>query len=226
MKNNSQKKHKLLWKKFWEACYTGDYMACYDLHRLIGYPFYYFGVNQGIKANYFTLLAFFFRFISCFFFISEIYVFRLIGLAFLNLGLAVDCIDGPLARYQKGTSKLGEWLASQLIALKTIIVWSSICYGTYISENDPNILLNGLIIIGHLFFAYHLEREKNRFKINQKGAVTYGPKKHNKIGLEFALDAIIFIFVALNQNFLLFEIMVYILAIPWLILFRQGIKSF
>ena len=89
-----------------------------------------------------------------------------------------------------------------------------------------NILLNGLIIIGHLFFAYHLEREKNRFKINQKGAVTYGPKKHNKIGLEFALDAIIFIFVALNQNFLLFEIMVYILAIPWLILFRQGIKSF
>ena len=37
-----------------------DYMVCYDVHRLIGYPFYYFGANQGIKANYFTLLAFFF----------------------------------------------------------------------------------------------------------------------------------------------------------------------
>ena len=217
---------KSTWDDFWEACYTGDYMVCYDLHRVIGFPFYYFAIKRNIKANLLTIFAFFLRFIACFYFVSDIYIYRIIGLIFLNLGLAVDCIDGPVARYQKGTSKLGEWLASQLIALKTIIVWSSVCYGVYLSENDPKVLLCGLIIIGHLFFSYYLLIAKYHFKIDQKGTVMYGNKKHNKIGLEFVLDSILFVFIITNQTILLLQSMTFVLAIPWVLLFLQGAKSF
>ena len=33
------------WVKFWNDCNSGDYMACYNLHRIIGFPFYYFAIK-------------------------------------------------------------------------------------------------------------------------------------------------------------------------------------
>lgn len=213
------------WKEFWNHCYSGDYMGCYDLHRLIGFPFYQIAINNNIKANTLTVFAFLLRFISCFYFISENYNVRLIGLVWLNLGLAVDCIDGPVARHQKGSSKFGEWLASQLIAVKTITVWSSVIYGIYVSEYDPKILLYGLTILGHLFFTYYLLKEKAHFKIDSRGTVMYGRNKNNKIGLEFILDAILFITIISNYNNIL-QVLTILMAIPWILLFRQGYRSF
>ena len=54
----------------------------------------------------------------------------------------------------------------------------------------------------------------------------YGNKKHNKIGLEFVLDSILFVFIITNQTILLLQSMTFVLAIPWVLLFLQGAKSF
>ena len=51
----------------------------------------------------------------------------------------------------------------------------------------------------------------------------YGKEKHNKIGLEFILDTILFVFIVANNSILLMPLS-FILAIPWIFLFFQGLE--
>jgi phosphatidylglycerophosphate synthase len=224
--NSENTNSKTVWKGFWEACYSGDYMPCYNLHRLIGFPFYVVAIRLGVRANYLTVLAFISRLVAVVLFLNANHFWRVAGVLFMHIGLGVDCIDGPVARYNKEVSKLGEWLSQQLIAIKTAMIWSSISIGVYFQTDDPRMLLFGIIIISHLFIAYHLMRDKSHFGLDRKGTVKYGKQTHDKIGLEFSLDTILSIFVLLNQTIFLLYFMAIAGAIPWIILFYQGIRKF
>ena len=118
-------------------------MPCYNLHRLIGFPFYVVAIRLGVRANYLTVLAFLFRLVAVVLLLNTNHLWRVAGVLFMNIGLGVDCIDGPVARYNKEVSNFGEWLAAQLVAMKWAMLWSSISIGTYFQTNDPKMLIFG-----------------------------------------------------------------------------------
>ena len=78
--------------------------------------------------------------------------------------------------------------------------------------------------MGHLFLLTTY-LEKNLVLKQIKGTVMYGKEKHKKIGLEFILDTILFVFIVANNSILLMPLS-FILAIPWILLFFQGYNSF
>ena len=195
----------------------------YNFHRLIGYPFFVLSVRIGIKANYLSVLVFVFRVIASVLFLHGEYFWSLGAICFMHLSSGVDCVDGPLARYRGEASKLGEWLCSVSMVVKTAMMWSCITIGVYRDALNPIVLIFGMVIVGHLLVTHYLMKEKRRFG-DTKGAIKFGKRPQDTIGFEFVLDSIITFFVIFNQPYNLLLFMAFAGFIPWSILILQGIK--
>lgn len=216
----------LSWNGFRKALASGDEAVPYVIHRLIGYPFFLAGVKLGVKANYMTVLSLLFSIAAAVLLLADGYLLQVYAVIFLNLGLAVDTIDGPLARHRKEASDFGAWLSALGLTIKTITIWSCLAIGVYWRETEPTALILGIIAVGHLFATYHLMRTNKTYDFYQFGHGAVAVTKTRRLGLEMGWVSLISLFALLDRLYLLLIVFAGIGAVPWSILILRAVQSY
>ena len=213
------------WRALWAEVWSGDPGIQYEAHRWLGYPFFFLGVRLGLRANHLTTLAAVLGLTAAPLFLAGGYSWVVAAVALLNLSLAVDTVDGPLARYRNETSEFGAWLAALGVILRTIAVWSCAALGTYWRAAEPLALVFGIIALGHLFLSYHLmiTNKTYSFYRYREGAVAAGQRR--RLGLEAGWVMLLSVFALLDQLYLLLIVFAGLGAVPWAILIVRAVQS-
>ena len=219
-----EKTTKSTWEQFRASISTGDEVVVYEIYRLIGYPFFAFAINSKLTGNHLTILSFLISLCGGILLLSSEYLWRLVAVILIQVGLGVDTVDGALARYKNQSSEFGSWLSIFFVTLKTNIIWSCATFSVYLSTNEPLILFFGLITICHLNVSYLLMRENQKYSFYsyKRGAVLLG--KH-RMGLENTLDLILLFFIVFDWMYKMLIFMSVAGFIPWLVLLIRGIQS-
>ena len=214
------------WQAFKADLASGDEAAPYVVHRLVGYPFFLAAIKVGIKANYVSLLSLAFSLVAAGLFLSDIYLWKIVAVAFLNLGLAVDTIDGPVARRRGEASEFGAWLSAFGMTFKTIAIWSCIAIGAYLEKDEPIALMLGIVALGHFFMSYHLMRTNLTYSFYQYAQGAVGISRTRRMGLEASWVLLISAFALSNQLYLLLIVFAGVGALPWAILTLRAVQSY
>ena len=213
------------WQEF--KAFLGPTRSMYELHRLVGFPLFAVSIKLGIKPNYLTVLSLIIGLAGAFPFLLDSYIWNIVGILLVNLGLAIDTIDGPVARYQNTRSEFGVWLSALGVTVKTIAIWSCVAIGVYWERGEPTPLILGIVVLGHLFLSYHLLRANRTYdfyKYAASGSITFGSGR--QVGLEIVLVGLLSLFALLSQLYIALYILAIAGAVPWIILLYRAVQSF
>jgi CDP-L-myo-inositol myo-inositolphosphotransferase len=88
-------------------------------------------VKTNVTPNQMTIISFCIVLIAAMMFTMGNYIYSLIGVFLLNLGLILDCVDGEIARMKSLLSKNGALLDETLDNFGYSVVFLCIAYGIY-----------------------------------------------------------------------------------------------
>ena len=212
-------------RAFRAALASGDEAVPYVLHRILGYPFFLVAIKMGIKANYLTMLSLGFNIAAAGLFLVDQYVWRAVAGVLLNLGLAVDTIDGAVARHRNEVSEFGAWLSAQGSVLKTVAIWSCVAIGVYLATEEPLPLILGIVAVGHFSLSYHLMRTNKTYTFYRYRNGALGLTRTGRLGFESSWIMLLSVFALVDQLNLLLIVFSGLGAVPWVVLIIRAVQS-
>jgi len=102
-----------------------------------------------VSANFASILGLFMGLISCFFFITGIYINQIIGALLFNFFLVLDCVDGNIARLG-GSYPKGALLDAFIGDIISILIFPSIGIGIISWSRDVDLIFISNNIIKYL----------------------------------------------------------------------------
>lgn len=125
------------------------------------FTFYLLKFLPKITPNQISTISFILSLIACLLFLNQNYFLRLFGIVLLQIGFALDCSDGEIARIKKLSSKFGATLDSIYDRLKEVILFLAIGYFSYTQIHNKNIIIIALInIVIWLLISFIRESKK------------------------------------------------------------------
>jgi phosphatidylglycerophosphate synthase len=117
---------------------------------------------KKITPNQVTFISLLLTVLAVGLFFSKNYLWRIFGVVFLQLGFALDCSDGEIARYKNSSTKFGAWLDSIFDRFKEFLMFSALTYLAYLKNGHLKILIIGfLVVILWQLLAYIREAKRS-----------------------------------------------------------------
>lgn len=107
---------------------------------------------MSFTPNQVTILSGTFGIIGSMFLLYHNKLSLILAAIFLQLFSILDLVDGNIARRKSLQSKFGMWLDIFFDKLVDFLIILTTSLGIFISNNDPTILIWGIVLMGTVFF--------------------------------------------------------------------------
>ena len=92
------------------------------------FTFWLIKLDSRVTPNQVSMLSFMVTILAAVFFMMPNYWWRLIGVVLLQIGFALDCSDGEIARIKNMSSKFGAWFDSISDRIKEMLMFAAMTY--------------------------------------------------------------------------------------------------
>jgi len=105
------------------------------------------------SANQITIVSGICGVVGSLLLISSSYLALFLSAIFIQLFSVLDLVDGNIARIKKIESKFGHWLDIFFDKFVDFIIILTSSLGIYINNDNSNILICGMLLMGSVFFS-------------------------------------------------------------------------
>ncbi|MBU0732209.1 CDP-alcohol phosphatidyltransferase family protein [Patescibacteria group bacterium] len=92
------------------------------------FTFWLMKLDPRVTPNQVSMLSFMITILAAVFFMMPYYWWRLFGVVLLQVGFALDCSDGEIARIKNMSSKFGAWFDSISDRIKEMLMFAAMTY--------------------------------------------------------------------------------------------------
>lgn len=92
------------------------------------FTFWLLKIDSRVTPNQVSMLSVMLSILAAILFMMPNYWWRLVGVAFLQIGFALDCSDGEIARIKNMSSKFGAWFDSVSDRFKETAMFAAMTY--------------------------------------------------------------------------------------------------
>ena len=119
-------------------------------------------ISPRVTPNQVSMLSFVVTILAAIFFMMPNWWLRVFGVILLQIGFALDCSDGEIARIKNMSSKFGAWLDSISDRIKEMIMFGALTYFWW-SENHMvfGVVIGAAAMVLWLMVGYLREAKKS-----------------------------------------------------------------
>ena len=177
------------------------------LAEQVAIPFIRICIYLKIKPNTLSFLGLLIVISGCYLIFID---YTDIGLSILFLGLAVDGLDGPLARNTSQITEIGSFIDSIIDRVTEMFIWCLFCIKFV--NSDIEIFLSFLILTGSFLIPYIRAKSES---LNIKNTIGLTPRPERII---FAI-----IYMAITPEIIYLHIFT---ALIWVTVFQRSIHLY
>lgn len=112
----------------------------YYTGRLPSFYLAWIFLHLNISANQATYISLIVGLTGCAFLALGSYSGKLVGALMINLGFALDCVDGNIARYRKSFTRYGEFIDALVGYIVAAFLFMSLGIGAFVDPESSSLL--------------------------------------------------------------------------------------